>query len=214
MPRRDIPGPGQYDVPGAIGSRKARGGVVMRGGGGRSGVIQDLDPQPGPGDYAPQGICDKSHGSYVFGSANRFGQKSDASPGPCEYTPRNPSHGAEKRTILERGTPRRAGDIAPGPGTYTPTASVEHGRCTNFARGTSRWLSQASYMGLESPGPAAYQQDNAACGRRAPAASFGSGPRGSIATTRGPTPGPGAYTWEKKPFGPKISITPRRELEY
>mmetsp|Transcript_7562 Transcript_7562/g.15729 ORF Transcript_7562/g.15729 Transcript_7562/m.15729 type:complete len:223 (+) Transcript_7562:65-733(+) len=222
MPRRhDGPGPGAYEVSHfeSIGSKTDRGASLKSG----SRNMHIESAMPGPGDYAPGGACQKAPKRCLFGKSNRFLDTSEDKPGPCEYTPRNPNVSSERKTIGEKNVKLpNVSAVTPGPGAYTPlknSDTVHHS--TNFGGGARRWAAQMVSSTLESPGPAAYQHEHDACGKRVPAPCFGTSPR-IVDPSQSPgapagksvVPGPGQYHWDLKPHGPKVSITPRREQDW
>uniref|UniRef100_A0A7S4RKM3 Uncharacterized protein n=1 Tax=Alexandrium monilatum TaxID=311494 RepID=A0A7S4RKM3_9DINO len=222
MPRANFPGPGAYDVNDSF--RQSSRGVTLRIGG-RSDHLEQ-EPLPGPSDYVPMGVGSKVAARCKFGTSKRFGRPNKDGPGPAEYSPRDPMVVSERKTIGERnGTlPLVTPTSTPGPGSYTPSRVREAPGCAaNFARSSKRLVSPPLRgSSLDSPGPAAYQHEvGRSVGRRTPAVGFGTSPTqrlqsqdhtGKADSDR--TPGPGSYTWELKPYGPKISITPRRPIEY
>mmetsp|Transcript_39796 Transcript_39796/g.71575 ORF Transcript_39796/g.71575 Transcript_39796/m.71575 type:complete len:220 (-) Transcript_39796:140-799(-) len=219
MPRRhDGPGPGAYEVPSTIGGFGTKG-VSLRNGARTSAQI--TQPSPGPADYVPSAKCpaDKVSARCRFSKSSRFnnGFMKD-SPGPCQYTPRDPYAGTERITIAERTGFKLPNvmSVTPGPGAYTPTKPVEtlkSGTC--FCKGSTRWT--VSGPASESPGPAAYLIDSSH-DRQSNTSSngFGLTPRlkETSQSNTADTPGPGSYTWDMKPYGPKISMTPRRDVDY
>mmetsp|Transcript_34927 Transcript_34927/g.98029 ORF Transcript_34927/g.98029 Transcript_34927/m.98029 type:complete len:219 (-) Transcript_34927:75-731(-) len=218
MPRRrDGPGPGAYDLPSTIGA--GRRAISLQTSGRNGSMPEQL---PGPGDYAPHEgpgqVVERAHARVLFGKSDRFASAKNQNPGPCEYSPRKPTIVTERKTIGERNVKLvNVLDVTPGPGAYSPTTTKETVRhATNFARGTSRWVvPQGGRVGDESPGPAAYQHETSA-GRRG-GTGFGTSPRivdMAHAARTSKTPGPGSYCYEMRSYGPKISITPRRVVDY
>uniref|UniRef100_A0A7S2HPS5 Uncharacterized protein n=1 Tax=Alexandrium andersonii TaxID=327968 RepID=A0A7S2HPS5_9DINO len=220
MPRSHVPGPGSYEVNSTFG--QASHSATLRSGGGRGVELSPLqETNPGPCDYIPTGVGDKASARCKFGRSNRFEREVvKDTPGPAEYTPRDPAATSERITIGERNTklPSVSNTCSPGPGAYSPSKAKEatRGCAANFSKGSGRWMASPA---LDSPGPAAYQHQAGVVGKRPPAAGFGTSPRavglsfaGKPDKTR--TPGPGSYTWEMKPYGPRISMTPRRETDY
>mmetsp|Transcript_148871 Transcript_148871/g.414799 ORF Transcript_148871/g.414799 Transcript_148871/m.414799 type:complete len:223 (+) Transcript_148871:35-703(+) len=221
MPRRrEVPGPGQYNIPSfqSIAGPGTRG--VSLKSAGHVGHVEET--QPGPGYYDPRASSERAPKRCIFGRSGRFVMGEENRPGPCEYTPRDPKVTSERKTIGERFSSVPVDpNLTPGPGAYSPdkrgpsasSSASPRQRGSSFG-GAPRWGAAACQ---ESPGPAAYQQERAACARRVPAAGFGTSPR--LIGTSGDepaaikSPGPGSYSWDLKPYGPKISITPRRDAD-
>jgi len=239
MPRRlDGPGPGSYDVVVDFGRRSKS--VSLKNGRTES---ADQEPLPGPGDYMPKHSMDKSPACCKFGYADRFGRPSkphywtayykprdpEHTPGPTDYTPRDPKITSQRKSIGERFRGPHGLDAhntgTPGPGAYSPRKVSDSPRTSaaNFARATSRWM--AAPIGpapgyLDGPGPAAYQHEDKGrtlVSKRQPAADFGTSPRIPDHPRRNDnhqTPGPGSYNIETRRRGPRISIAPRRNADF
>mmetsp|Transcript_73191 Transcript_73191/g.89828 ORF Transcript_73191/g.89828 Transcript_73191/m.89828 type:complete len:211 (-) Transcript_73191:45-677(-) len=209
MPRaRDLPGPGQYEIPHFL-SQSTR--AVSLKIGNRTGT--QFENSPGPADYvvAPGSPAQKLSKRIRFGKAQRFGRIRDDTPGPCQYSPINPIVISERRSIGEKTGVKLPGvsDVTPGPGAYNPVKvaeTLDYG--TSFYKGSTRWM---IVNHVESPGPAAYMADKEAS-KNNRSNGFGGGPR-LFEKNAADTPGPGSYTWDLKSGGPKISMTPRREIE-
>ncbi|CAE8604877.1 unnamed protein product, partial [Polarella glacialis] len=177
-----------------------------------------------PTDYVPEaGVDGKTAARCRFGKTSRFGANMTDGPGPCQYSPRDPNSTSERITISTRTSWKlpTVSTVTPGPGAYSPRkASETLKQGTSFSRGASRWASGGKISpGMESPGPAGYQLDPFPT-RKANPCGFGSSQRmadtgssssSNVGTTSLQTPGPGSYSWDLKPFGPKVSMTPRRE---
>lgn len=237
MPRRlDGPGPGSYDVVADFGRRSKS--VTLKSGRTES---AEQEPLPGPGDYMPRHITEKSPASCKFGHADRFGRPSkqqywrdhykprdpEYTPGPTDYTPRDPKVTSQRKSIGERFRGHGLdghNNGTPGPGAYSPRVVSDTPRtaAANFARATSRWM--AAPVGpapgyLDGPGPAAYQHEDKGrtlLSKRQPAAAFGTSPRIEKPGRTAPdtTPGPGSYNIETRRRGPRISIAPRRDADF
>merc|ERR1719409_765193 len=95
--RRDEPGPGHYKVPDLFGNTGVHSPVF-----GSRKLATEIELKPGPGQYAPNAACSRSQARCLFGMNPRFKQSVDESPGPCEYTPRNPNATAERKSIGEK----------------------------------------------------------------------------------------------------------------
>lgn len=235
MPRRlDGPGPGSYDVLVDFGRRSKS--VTLKSG--RAEPVEPPEPLPGPGDYMPRHITEKSPACCKFGNADRFGRsprllhKPEHTPGPSDYTPRDPKITSERKSIGERFRGPHGLDAhvtgTPGPGAYSPRVMKDAPKTSgvNFARATSRWM--AAPVGavpgyLDGPGPATYQHEDKGrtlvC-KRQPAAGFGTTPRiADLGSKPGiqdsqRSPGPGSYNIETRRRGPRISIAPRRDADF
>ncbi|CAE7556481.1 unnamed protein product [Symbiodinium pilosum] len=208
MPRRrDQPGPGHYEIPHFL-SQSTRGASLKIGN--RVGNQSELFP--GPTDYvSPSGCPTEKKSKHIrFGTAKRFGRTGEDTPGPCQYTPHNPTATSERRSIGERTHMKLPGvaDATPGPGAYTPLKAAVRSPGTAFHRGSPRSFTTPL---IEGPGPAAYMTDKDSK-LAANSNGFGYGPR-LQGLSDDNTPGPGSYSWDLKPYGPKISMTPRREYE-
>mmetsp|Transcript_749 Transcript_749/g.1578 ORF Transcript_749/g.1578 Transcript_749/m.1578 type:complete len:218 (+) Transcript_749:49-702(+) len=217
MPRRlNVPGPGHYHVSQDFGKDQRKACSIH----GKAAELAS-EPIPGPSDY-PSESPRKVPPRVRFGTASRFhGHGADSSPGPAEYSPRDPRYTAQSQSIGERHSYWQS-QSTPGPGTYVPekawsgsAAGTLPSISTNFARRSGRlgghYLGGA---GLESPGPAAYQLSPPPTYRKIPATAFGTSPRLKDHHELGQGPGPGAYSLDLKPRGPKVSITPRREIDF
>lgn len=210
MPRaRDLQGPGQYEIPHFL-SQSTRAVSLKIG----NRIANQMENSPGPADYVvqPGSPADKRGKRVRFGKAQRFRRNKDDTPGPCQYTPINPNVISERRSIGEKTGVKLPGvsDVTPGPGAYNPVKvgeTLDYG--TSFYKGSTRWMIVSQ---VESPGPAAYLADKEPS-KATRSNGFGGGPR-LIETNAGDTPGPGSYTWDLKSNGPKISMTPRREMDY
>eukprot|EP00927_Polykrikos_kofoidii_P061441 TRINITY_DN56280_c0_g1_i1.p1 TRINITY_DN56280_c0_g1~~TRINITY_DN56280_c0_g1_i1.p1 ORF type:complete len:216 (-),score=8.79 TRINITY_DN56280_c0_g1_i1:161-808(-) len=215
MPRRaHVPGPGHYEVKNLIGGAGSRS-ISWRGSPPRPHPA-DMESLPGPGNYAPEGACLKAHARCLIGKASRWGNDSKDTPGPCEYTPRDPRIVSERRTMGERkATVPEVPSMTPGPGTYTPAKSRTAEGSTNFARSTGRTgRAKIGIVGIDSPGPAAYELDSKQSARRVPSAAFGTSPRIPENQWGVKTPGPGSYNSALKPKGPLMTMAPRRDDDY
>ncbi|CAJ1435097.1 unnamed protein product [Effrenium voratum] len=209
MPRnRDLPGPGQYEIPHFLSTSSKAVSLKI---GNR--IKDQLESFPGPADYVPPpgSPVQKQSQRVRFGRAERFRRTGADTPGPCIYTPQNPTATTERRTIGEKTPLKLPGmsEVTPGPGAYTPvkaTETLKHG--TSFYKGSTRWAMASQ---VESPGPAAYLADKEPT-KQTKSNGFGFGPR-LPGRSAADTPGPGSYTWDLKPYGPKISMTPRREYD-
>mmetsp|Transcript_95820 Transcript_95820/g.132967 ORF Transcript_95820/g.132967 Transcript_95820/m.132967 type:complete len:210 (+) Transcript_95820:51-680(+) len=209
MRRRDLPGPGHYEIPHFL-SQSSRAVSLKIG----NRVGNQTEASPGPADYVafPGSPAEKKAKHVRFGRAQRFGRNKDDTPGPCQYTPSNPTAISERRSIGEKTAVKLPGvsDVTPGPGAYTPLKVAETlNKGTSFYKGSTRWIITNH---VESPGPAAYLADKEPS-KTTRSNGFGGGPR-LIENNATDTPGPGSYTWDLKSYGPKISMTPRREIEY
>ncbi|CAK8991086.1 unnamed protein product [Durusdinium trenchii] len=190
---RDLPGPGQYEIPHFL-SQSTR--AVSLKIGSRSG--NQMESSPGPADYVapPASPVQRKTKHVRFGRARRFSRNMDDTPGPCQYTPHNPLAISERRSIGEKTSVKLPGvsDVTPGPGAYTPVKAVETLNCgTSFYKGSTRWII-ASHV--ESPGPAAYMADKEPS-KITKSNGFGGEARlPERSKTAGETPGPGSYTWD------------------
>ncbi|CAE7472273.1 unnamed protein product [Symbiodinium natans] len=208
MPRRrDQPGPGHYEIPHFL-SQSTRGASLKIG----SRVGNQSELFPGPTDYVAPPLCptEKRSRHIRFGTAKRFGRTGEDTPGPCQYTPHNPTATSERRSIGEKTYMKLpgVGDATPGPGTYTPAKAPQRSPGTAFYRGSPR---SGMAVSIEGPGPAAYNTEKEAR-QAANSNGFGYGPR-LHSLSDDSMPGPGSYSWDLKPYGPKISMTPRREYD-
>mmetsp|Transcript_23422 Transcript_23422/g.44093 ORF Transcript_23422/g.44093 Transcript_23422/m.44093 type:complete len:208 (-) Transcript_23422:90-713(-) len=206
MPRRrDQPGPGQYEIPHFL-SQSTKGVSLKIG----NRVGNQAEPFPGPADYVASPGCpvEKKSKHIRFGTAKRFGRTGEDTPGPCQYTPHNPTATSERRSIGEK-TPMKLPGVAatPGPGAYTPMKALGGQGGSSFFRGTPRPFIASL---IDGPGPAAYADKDLRQTSRS--SGFGYGAR-LQELSADDTPGPGSYSWDLKPYGPKISMTPRREYE-
>mmetsp|Transcript_67280 Transcript_67280/g.122753 ORF Transcript_67280/g.122753 Transcript_67280/m.122753 type:complete len:234 (+) Transcript_67280:120-821(+) len=230
MPKRlDVPGPGAYKVPSGFGGKPGSRGCSFHG----TGNAKAGEVVPGPGEYATQDVTvSRSAARCLFGSSNRFREHADDKPGPCDYTPSDPTVTSPRRTIGSRGRNKGTFDeetksnLTPGPGAYSPYKAPTTPRAvtpgTNFAKGgtrstglSPRWVGRSGAFGLESPGPAAYSGERrglSSTSKRQPSASFGTTPRLINHYPRAhSSPGPGTYSWNLKPYGPRHSMMPRRD---
>mmetsp|Transcript_45642 Transcript_45642/g.72916 ORF Transcript_45642/g.72916 Transcript_45642/m.72916 type:complete len:216 (+) Transcript_45642:64-711(+) len=210
---REIPGPGHYQVADVYGL--GHGGPAVKFGASRI-LRMQAEQAPGPGEYTPNGCCSKSSPRCLFGMSSRFRAMQDDAPGPGEYTPRDPNIILERRTIGTKSAvlPELA-NASPGPGAYSPPM-LSQCRGALFGKQPSRWAGRNFGMAIDSPGPAAYQDQCRGISRRAPVACFSTSPRLGSDDSKWTSqiPGPGTYTWNKKSRAPKITITPRRDIDF
>lgn len=204
------PGPGHYNPPTTFG----RGSKAVSLHGKTS--YGQTDEVPGPGEYA---VSDKqtqlNKPKFGFGTSGRS-QINSAGPGPGEYNPKDQRRLGQFTSRARRTSVVDGLSTTPGPGQYEIVLCRSGAqRAAVLGQKGNRWDMEVLWDGnFESPGPAAYSQENHKLGgARARSHGFGKAERNVCAkfsTAAWTTPGPGSYEPKARSKGPKISITPRR----
>uniref|UniRef100_A0A7S2V3L7 Uncharacterized protein n=1 Tax=Fibrocapsa japonica TaxID=94617 RepID=A0A7S2V3L7_9STRA len=180
----DTPGPGEYNIPGALHNRTTSFGAPTRA---KSAPRTGRQTTPGPGAYGTGG----PNRGPAYSMAGKHGRRvASDSPGPGAYAVndgRDPRYkGGPAWSLYGKPQARRRGEDRPGPGAYNHHTGLSK---KGGYMGDKHARAHVPLPGEFTPGPGAYDHDRAGKGL-----AFSITGKPTDANRYNDSPGPGAYS--------------------